>query len=233
MLFGLRHALRHPALASSVRGLLIVCGAEMVLFGIVFTLGWLASRASPEQLLLKWRPRRWVVPLGIGYSVAMRFAVGIIIATVVSLLVGTGLLHQENVQRFLADSRPAAGKIVDLHAIQHDPVYFWLTLTLSSFVVAGLREEMWRAGTFAALRTLWPRTFGSQPGQVAAVALIAIIFGLAHLGLGLLPAVSASLLGFFLGVIMITHQSIWPAVVAHGMFDATTFALLPFLLRQT
>ncbi len=32
--------------------------------------------------------------------------------------------------------------------------FFWLTLTLVSFVVAGVREEMWRAGTLAGLRAL-------------------------------------------------------------------------------
>jgi len=36
-----------------------------------------------------------------------------------------------------------------------------------------------------------------------------------------------TLLGFGLGVIMVLHRSIWPAVIAHGMFDATSLALLP------
>ena len=34
-----------------------------------------------------------------------------------------------------------------------------------------------------------------------------------------------------LGVIMILHRSIWPAVLAHGFFNATTFALLPLIAR--
>jgi len=29
---------------------------------------------------------------------------------------------------------------------------------------------------------------------------------------------------------MVLHRSIWPAVIAHGAFDATTFALLPFIV---
>jgi membrane protease YdiL (CAAX protease family) len=36
-------------------------------------------------------------------------------------------------------------------------------------------------------------------------------------------------LGFCLGLIMIFHRSIWPAVMAHGFFDATTFAILPWV----
>ena len=49
-----------------------------------------------------------------------------------------------------------------------------LTITLVSFVVGGLREEMWRAGTLAAMRVLWPRIFGFWRGQFLAVTLIAV-----------------------------------------------------------
>jgi membrane protease YdiL (CAAX protease family) len=232
MLLGVWHVRQRPALTSNARGLLIVCGVEIALFGIIFTLGWLASRASREQLLLKWRPGWWVIPLGIGYSVAMRFAVGMIFAAIVLFLLATGLLPREHLQQFMAASRPAAERIVDVHAMRHSPAYFWLTVTLSSFVVAGLREEMWRAGTLAGMRALWPGAFADRNGQIAAMAVIAMVFGLAHLGLGLLPAALASLLGLFLGIIMVVHESIWPAVIAHGVFDATTFALLPSVLKH-
>ena len=40
------------------------------------------------------------------------------------------------------------------------------------------------------------------------------------------------ILGVGLGAIMVYHQSIWPAVFAHGIFDATTFALLPLALKH-
>jgi membrane protease YdiL (CAAX protease family) len=40
------------------------------------------------------------------------------------------------------------------------------------------------------------------------------------------------LLGFGLGVIMVLHRSIWPAVIAHGMFDATSLALIPWMLEM-
>ena len=62
-----------------------------------------------------------------------------------------------------------------------------------------------------------------------AVALIAIVFGFAHLGYGLIAVPVTALLGFCLGAIMVAHKSIWPAVMAHGFFDATTFALLPWI----
>ena len=85
------------------------------------------------------------------------------------------------------------------------------------------------AGQYVA-GALWPALFEGRNGQIAAVALIAIAFGLAHLTLGLLPAAIAMILGFLLGIIMVVHQSIWPAVIAHGMFDATSFALVPVVM---
>jgi membrane protease YdiL (CAAX protease family) len=47
--------------------------------------------------------------------------------------------------------------------------------------------------------------------------------------MGPLASIMAGILGLGLGAIMVLHRSIWPAVIAHGMFDATTFAFLPLI----
>jgi membrane protease YdiL (CAAX protease family) len=31
---------------------------------------------------------------------------------------------------------------------------------------------------------------------------------------------------------MVLHRSIWPAVIAHGMFNATSFAMLPWAIEK-
>jgi membrane protease YdiL (CAAX protease family) len=185
-------------------------------------LGWLASRASREQLLLSWRPGWSAIPLGIGYGLAIRVALLIVI-----VLPATGLISEESLQQFFAKSRSDPKQFVDISWMRNTPGYFWLVVTIESFVVAGLREELWRSGTLAGMKALWPKTFGDRQGQIAAVALIAILFGLAHLRYGLIPAAIASLIGFALGIIMVVHRSIWPAVVAHGLYDATGFFVLP------
>lgn len=224
--------LHGPALSGNVRGLLIVCGAEIVLFSLVFGVGWLASRASREELLFHWRPGWWVVPLGVAYSVAIRFALGVVVVVVAVILVATQTATPEALQAFVSANRPEVERVVSVPAMRSDPVYFWLTVTLVSFVVAGLREEIWRAATLAAMRALWPRAFASRGGQCLAVSLIAILFGVMHLGMGPIAAAMAGVLGFLLGMIMVLHKSIWPAVLAHGLFDATTFALLPWSLEK-
>ena len=151
---------------------------------------------------------------------------------IVAIFLATGVLSRESVAGFSADSRTVAERLVDPSAMQHNRAYFWLTITVASFLVAGLREELWRSGTLAAMGALWPNLFEGRDGQIAGVAVIAIVFGLAHLSFGLVAASMAAVLGFLLGIIMVVNQSIWPAVIAHGVFDATSFALLPIALEQ-
>jgi membrane protease YdiL (CAAX protease family) len=164
--------------------------------------------------------------LGIGYSLVIRFSVGVVAFVFILFLLGAKVLTPDSLREFLSANRPDVEALVDVSALRNNPAYFWLIVTLGSFVAAGLREEIWRAGTLAAMRALWPNTFGRRNGEFVAVALIAIVFGVVHLGMGALAAGMAGLLGLLLGVIMVVHRSIWPAVIAHGLFDATTFALL-------
>ena len=217
---------------NNTQALLVASIFEIILFTIVFGCAWLSSRASADDLLLKWRQGWWTVPLGVAYSIAMRVALGILLLIIVAILMATGVLNRETVKTFSINSRTPVERMVNVSAMEHDRTYFWLTITVASFGVAGVREELWRSGTLAGMRKLWPNKFGSRGGQIVAVALIAILFGLAHLWLGLLASAMAMILGLLLGIIMVLHESIWPAVIAHGMFDATSFALVPFALQH-
>ena len=147
------------------------------------------------------------------------------------VLIGARLLTPESLQMFLSAHRPDLEALVDLAALRNNPVYFWLTVTVVSFVVAGLREELWRSAFLAGMGALWPQHFGSRAGQMLAVFIGAVIFGGAHLSMGIMAALMAGLLGLGLGAIMVGHRSIWPAVLAHGLFDATTCAMLPLVMH--
>jgi membrane protease YdiL (CAAX protease family) len=226
------HPSRGPALSGSASGLLRFSGLELLLFSIFFAVACLISRASREQLMLPWRPGWWVAPLGVVYSIGIRIGLVIIVVAVAMILVATRMMTPENVQEYAKANRPDVDVIVSVSAMRDNPIYYWLAITLVSFVVAGLREEMWRAGTLAAMRALWPRIFESWRGQCLAVALIAFAFGLMHIQMGILAAVFAGILGLFLGVIIVVHRSIWPAVIAHGFFDATSMAILPWAMEK-
>jgi membrane protease YdiL (CAAX protease family) len=221
-----------PALSGNVRGLLFVSGVELLVFSIFFAVACLVSRASREELNLRWRPGWWVVPLGIGYSIALRIGLMVVAVAVIVVLAATQTVTPQKVQEYISANRPDVEALVSVPAMRSNPAYFWLTITLVSFVVAGIREEMWRAGTLAAMRAVWPSVFGSRVGQCGAIALIAVAFGAMHLRMGVLAAVGAGVLGLMLGVIIVVHKSIWPAVIAHGVFDASTLALLPWWIEQ-
>ena len=220
-----------PALSHTAVGLLLVCGMELLLFGLVFTLACFSSQATRDDLRLRWRGTFQPVLWGVGYSIALRLALGVVVLCAAIVLLCTRVLTPGSLQLFLANHRPDVEALVDLAALRHDPVYFWLTVTVASFVVAGLREELWRSAFLAGMGALWPRHFGSRTGQMGAVLFGAVIFGSAHLSMGILAALMAGLLGLGLGAIMVGHRSIWPAVIAHGLFDATTFAMLPLVLH--
>lgn len=221
-----------PALSHGPKGLVIAFAVQFAVFAVVFLAAWLASRASWDDLLCRWRGGPWIVPLGLLYSVALRLALGIVVTIFVAILIAVHLVRPEDVQHIAMANRPDVNALVDVSALRHNPLYFWLTITLVSFVLAGFREELWRSGVLAGLRALWPRGFGSTGGQIAAAVLAAVVFGLGHLAQGPLAACGAGFLGLGLGIIMVLHQSIWPAVIAHGAFDATTFGLLPWVLEK-
>ena len=221
-----------PALTHTVHGLLSVCAFEVLFFAIPFGVAWLASRASRDDLLLRWRPGFWVLPLGALYSLAIRLTAGIAVAIGVGIYVASTRASPAEVQNFAAANRPQVEKLVDIQALSHDPVYFWLTVVLVSLVIGGLREELWRSSFLAGLRSLWPRTFGSTGGGIAGAAIAALFFGAGHLPQGILAAAMIAVVGFLLGVIMTLHRSVWPSVVAHGLFDAASIAMLPWAMQH-
>jgi membrane protease YdiL (CAAX protease family) len=212
--------------------LLRVCTLEVLFFGLFLGLACLASRATRDDLRLRWRGTFEPVVLGIGYSVALRLALAFLMLLAAMVLVATRVMTPSGLQTFLAANRPDVETLVDVSALRQNPVYFWCVLTVVSFVVAGLREELWRSAFLAGMRALWPHRFGSRGGQISAVFIAAVLFGSAHVAQGALAAGLAGLLGVGLGLIMVFHRSIWPAVIAHGLFDATTFAMLPLMVKH-
>jgi membrane protease YdiL (CAAX protease family) len=218
-----------PALSSDPRSLLIVCTFELGVFGIIFGTALLLSRASREDLRLRWRNGFRPVFLGIGYSIALRMAVAVIVMIIAAVLVITHAVSSQALQNFFEANQPDIESVVDVAAMKNNPLYFWLIVTFVSFVVAGFREELWRSAFLCGIQGVAPLRFGSRAGQIGAIALAAVVFGIGHLGMGLMAVGLTALLGFGLGVIMVLHRSIWPAVLAHGFFDATSLAVLPRL----
>lgn len=231
MLIGLaRHQVSHPAFARTAKGLFLVCAFELLSFALVLGLAWLASRATSDDLLLRWRGKGLPVLLGAGYSIGLRLGLAVVVVATVLFLLLTRMMTLDSIQDLATRHRPGVEKAIDVEALRDNPAYYWLALTVLSFLVGGLREELWRTSFLAGMKKLWPALFGSSRGQVYAAGVAAVIFGLAHLSMGAMAAAMAGLIGLGLGLIMVLHRSIWPAVFAHGFFDCTSMALIPSAL---
>jgi len=221
-----------PALSDTVPGVLWVSAIELSIFAAVFGLAWGCSRADKSSLylaeLFRWR----MIPYGLGYSVALRIAIAIVAAVIAGALIAMRVLSTDQLQDFVAANRPDVEALVDVDALRQNPLYMIVNATLISFVVAGFREELWRAGLLAGLAALWPGRFSGVRGQILGVGIAAVIFGLGHATQGMLAVFLTGALGFLLGGIMVLHRSLWPAVLAHGFFNATTFVVLPWALEH-
>jgi membrane protease YdiL (CAAX protease family) len=218
-----------PALGHSALALLKISAFELLFFGIFFAAAWVFSRASKDELLLRWRPGPLVLPLGLIYSVAIRVITGIVTAFVTVIVMASTHATTAQVQSFAEAHRPKVETLIDVEAMSRNPAYFWLNVILVSFLVGGLREEIWRSSFIAGLRALWPRAFDSESGGILAAGIAALFFGVGHLPQGWMTAAMIAVVGFLLGVIMTLHRSIWPSVIAHGFFDAASMALLSLL----
>jgi membrane protease YdiL (CAAX protease family) len=213
---------QETGLPATRSGLLLVSAMELGLFTLIFLVAWLFSRASSEQLYLKWRGGPAPIFRGLVYSIALRIMIGLFVAAILAVAIAIfGMEHD-----LLEKVRPRIEAVVNPEALREDPIYFAMTLTIISFVVAGLREELWRAGMLAGLLVLFPKAFAGTRGGLLAAGLIAVVFGLGHTLQGWGAIGMVTLLGFGLGAIIIYHRSIWEAVMAHGFFNATSFLLV-------
>jgi len=215
------------ALPGSVGGLLWICGLNLAIF-LVVGAGMVALGRPSRRELFATAPfniRTWV--LGFFYAIGLRIGVGIVLA--VSFGLPTGLMPRSGPVEEVVDSiRPRIETMID-PTVLRDPIYLLLVTTVVSFIVAGLREELWRAAVFAAFRRCWPRWMSRRAGRVGIVLLSAPSFGLGHLPQGWGGVALTGVLGVGLGWILLGHRSLWVAVVAHGFFDATSLLLLRLL----
>lgn len=221
------------ALPTSVQGLLTACLTELAIFAVVFIVACLFTRPRARELFLNWTGGFKAVALAVVYSVLLRIAIAVVLMIVALPLVAYERVSKgegADPKKVMEGFRPDVEAIISPEALE-DPVYLGLTLTFVSFIVAGLREELWRAGMMAGLAGLAPSLFSSKRGQVAAVLVAAVIFGIGHLAQGLGAVFMTGVLGIGLGLIIVRHQSIWQATLAHGFFDATSFALLAALSK--
>ncbi len=215
------------ALPSSTRGLVLYVSLDLAIFGLFWLLGWAFSRATKDELLLRWRDGWKPIIQGFGYALGLRLAIMVgfifllIVAGIVLSLAGT---DPQSFAHLIQKNQPKTDALFPKGALSN-PLYLLLSTTFLSFVAAGLREELWRSACLAALRHLLPDSWQDRARWIGAIVLSSVIFGLGHVYQGSVGAVLAGFIGAGLGVLTWRNRSIWPSVWAHGFFDATSFLL--------
>jgi membrane protease YdiL (CAAX protease family) len=216
-----------PLLQAEVPVLIMSIGLELGFFAVVFLLAWSMTRPTPSQFYFCPEQPRLAIGRAFLFSIGLRVFVGL------AALVGAGLLlafsggGEDSLDQF----RPRTESIVDAQAMVQQPLYFWINFTLVSFVMGGFREELWRAGMFCGLQGLLPKLTSTPTGKGLMVLAAALAFGIGHLPQGPGGVFMTTILGIGLGVIMVWRRSFWETALAHGFFDATSFALLNLLAR--
>jgi len=223
------------ALPSSSIHLVIYVLLDLAVFGVFWLFGWLFSRATKDELLLRWRGGFWKpIAQGFGYALGIRLAVVVafaflfFLATIALAVAGH---DPKTLAHLIEGAAPKTDALFPKGALAN-PIYLLLTITLLSFVAAGGREELWRTACLAALRHLLPDAWAERARWIGAIVLSSVIFGLGHIYQGGLGVVITGFIGAGLGVLTWRNRSIWPSMWAHGFFDATSFLLAAMAAKK-
>lgn len=226
-----------PALPATTVGLVKVSVVEMGTFGVFFLIAWAFGRTTRDQMYM----RRWDGLPTIGWSILWSVAIRMLAIPAVGAY-ALGLQVYRHFQGggavAMEELRPKVENLLATESFK-DPVYALMAATLVSFGVGGLREELWRSGVLASFQSLLPATWRNWRGAAVGVVLAALVFGSAHATQGVVGVLATGAIGLGLGTIMVWRKSYWEAALAHGIFDASTMAVLwaiqllhPEILKQ-
>lgn len=217
-----------PVLPATTNGLVLVGVNNLALFSVVFLVAWALGRPSRGELHCPTPPGwlNWL--LGFAWSVALRLGLAVVISAIAAVLVG---IRGQQGPASLDSFRPKIENLLNPDALTN-PAYLLVSTTFISFVVAGLREELWRAGMIAGITRLLAGRISPRAAEMTGVGVAAVIFGIGHFAQGWAGMALTGALGLGLGLILVLRRSLAEAVIAHGFFDATTFVALSVLANR-
>ena len=219
-----RDSQAEATLPKSVEGLLLGGGLQFGFILLLFGLSWLFSRATKDELWLRWREGIAPVWKGVLYSIGLRVLAALPLIAIGIVLMNMGFSERE-LKAWMQGNKPQTEGIGD--AVRAGSLLYKATmLTFFSFVVAGLGEELWRGATMRALLEIAPRALSPLVKSGVVVIVSSVVFGVGHLYQGVIGVLITTVLGLALGALTLHHRAIWPSVIAHGCFDATTFLMV-------
>lgn len=200
-----------------------------MVFAVLLIIAWLIARPTRDAIYCR-KPITWRTPFwGALWSVGLRMGVAFLVLPIV-LVAQWFARGSSDTDEITSALRPKIENLLSMEALA-DPLYLLFMMTVVSFIFAGLREELWRAGFMASILPLLQRRFSHRTSEFVALGGSSIIFGIAHLPQGWGAVFLTTLLGLGLGAILVWRRSLAEATLAHGFFDATSFMFLGILSR--
>jgi hypothetical protein len=190
---------------------------ELVLPFFIFS-AFLFSRPTKEDVFWKWNGTLRPVLEGFAFYIL----IALNLAAILSLL---QYVFKTNLMHALHSTVEDLGKIIKTSSHGKNRSYLFFLFVIQG-LMAGFFEELWRASMLAGIKKLFPRLFLSKIGICCAVCSVALLFGFGHTYQGWAGVGLTSVLGAFLGGIMIARKSIWPAIFAHTFQDVIAFIAL-------
>lgn len=191
---------------------------EATSWTIVFLVAFRVAGVTRGQLRLASRHPLRTLGFGILWFVAVRAAV------ILVFLIAFRWINP----RLLWSSSDQMASFIDAEHIPRHPGFSCLVFGTAS-LIAGITEELWRAGMLAGLAGLFPSIGRKGPAALAAIVAVAVMFGFGHLYQGWFGVGNGMLLGFFLGLILVYRNSYWEAAIAHTLCDMLAFGLALFM----
>lgn len=202
---------------------------EFLIVGLIFYAdhrGWIPFSKTPELVLLGWislrlRGLRW---RDVGVSRYRSWKVTIVWGVVLGTLLETfQLLVTQPILAKLLGRQPD----LELFRMVTGNIKVTLLFIALSWTLAALGEELvWRAYLMNRVADVFGRT---PAGWIGSLAVISIVFGLAHGYQGLTGWIEEGLAGLALGVMYLrTGRNLSVPIVAHGVCDTIDMILIFF-----
>lgn len=176
--------------------------------------------AIPFVFLFLWLAREKLSSIGL---VRMPGVVKILAAGV-AFAVAMQIINRLAILPLLATAIPDQGSAAAAFGLVPGAWDVWALFVGIAIVSAGFGEELSARGYAL---TMVARLIGAgQRAQWIAMAIVAIIFGLAHFYQGALGTAHAIWMGFALGAFYLTTRSLWMAIVGHAVYNIATATLI-------
>ncbi len=189
----------------AVPGFLAIPGGMLLTIGLVWGLQKIRGETLSDLGLKIPESWRRVVLLGVALAVFIFVA-------------ATGLTY------FLAQFGMVPDSS-DFNVILTDPMIFFYGMTAVAWLAAAFGEEVVFRGFL--MRILY-QLFGSNTVAAGfAITLQAAVFGMLHLNQGVAGAIVVFMIAAIFGLAFYRFgRSLWPLIIAHGLFDNIVFTLM-------